>query len=119
MVPIMEELFWRGFLMRFLIHSQFERLSLGQYRPVSFFVTTACFAAVHGVEWPLAVIAGLLRFLRTRTTLVFVAYRLVLGVALFTMLKTGRLSPQTGLDGDRGTPAKGALTEASRASLKP
>lgn len=62
----------------------------------------------------MAVIAGLLRFLRTRTTLVFVAYRLVLGVALFTMLKTGRLSPQTGLEGDRGTPAEGALTEPSQ-----
>lgn len=46
--------------MRFLIHPQFDRISLGQYRPVSFFLTTACFAVVHQEEWPLAILAGLL-----------------------------------------------------------
>jgi undecaprenyl-diphosphatase len=38
-----------------------------------------------------ASIAWLLRFLRTRTTLPFVVYRLVLGVAIFVLLATGYL----------------------------
>ena len=69
--PIMEELFWRGFLMRWLIVEEllwrrqkikddFTQIPLGTYRPFSFFATTALFAAVHGSEWPLAVIVGLL-----------------------------------------------------------
>ena len=45
----------------------------------------------------LTVIAGLLRFLRTRTTLVFVVYRVVLGLFLLFMLQTGRLHAFSGL----------------------
>lgn len=41
-------------------------------------------------------IAGLLRFLRTRTTLVFVVYRLLMGGALFSLLAAGVLSPMSG-----------------------
>jgi undecaprenyl-diphosphatase len=41
----------------------------------------------------LAAIAGLLRFLRTRSTLVFVAYRIVLGAVLIGLLASGRLAP--------------------------
>jgi undecaprenyl-diphosphatase len=40
-----------------------------------------------------AAIAALLRFLRTRTTLVFVVYRLVLGASLFGLLAQGVLPP--------------------------
>jgi undecaprenyl-diphosphatase len=41
----------------------------------------------------LLAIHGLLRFLRTRSTLVFVAYRVVLGLALLGLLATGVLAP--------------------------
>lgn len=44
----------------------------------------------------MAAIAGLLRFLRTRTTLVFVIYRLILGAALFGLLYAGVLQPLSG-----------------------
>ncbi|MBI3182340.1 MAG: undecaprenyl-diphosphatase UppP [Myxococcales bacterium] len=44
----------------------------------------------------MAAIAGLLRFLRTRTTLVFVAYRIALGAALLLLLQSGALSPSSG-----------------------
>lgn len=40
-----------------------------------------------------AAIFGLLRFLRTRSTLVFVAYRIALGLALLGLLSAGVLSP--------------------------
>ena len=59
-VPIMEELFWRGFLMRWLIKDDFTSVPLGTYKPFSFFVTTALFVSVHGAEWKLAVIIGLI-----------------------------------------------------------
>ncbi|HZA13939.1 MAG TPA: undecaprenyl-diphosphate phosphatase [Myxococcaceae bacterium] len=45
-----------------------------------------------------AAIAGLLRFLRTRTTLVFVVYRIALGVLLIALVSTGRLEPDTGAE---------------------
>ena len=38
-------------------------------------------------------IAGLLRFLRTRSTLVFVIYRVGLGLLLFGLLSAGVLEP--------------------------
>jgi uncharacterized protein len=69
-VPIMEELFWRGFLMRYVIKEDFTTVPLGTYQPLSFWVTTAFFAAVHGAEWPLAVIVGILYgfwFVRTKS----------------------------------------------------
>ena len=69
-VPVMEELFWRGFLMRWLIKEDFTSVPLGTYQPLSFWITTACFAAVHGPEWPLAVVAGLIYgfwFVRTKS----------------------------------------------------
>ena len=69
-VPITEELFWRGFLMRWLIKDDFTNVPLGAYRPVSFAITTACFAAEHGAEWPLGLIVGLLYgawFVRTKS----------------------------------------------------
>ena len=69
-VPLMEELFWRGFLMRWLIVENFTTVPLGTYRPLSFWLTTACFASVHGPEWPLAVVVGILYgawFVRTKS----------------------------------------------------
>ena len=92
-VPIMEELFWRGFLMRWLIKEDFTAVPIGTYQPFSFWVTTAFFATVHGPEWPLAVVVGLLYgawFVRTKslgnimlahgvTNLLLAAYCLVSG----------------------------------------
>jgi undecaprenyl-diphosphatase len=43
-------------------------------------------------------IGGLLRYLRTRTTFVFVVYRLCLGALLLALLHSGRLSPDAGLE---------------------
>jgi undecaprenyl-diphosphatase len=43
-------------------------------------------------------IAGLLRFLRKRTTLVFVVYRIILGSLLLALLGAGVLEPHSGLE---------------------
>ncbi len=46
-VPIMEELFWRSFLMRFLIRKDFQNVPLGTYTHFSFWVVTFLFALEH------------------------------------------------------------------------
>ncbi len=46
----------------------------------------------------MAAIAGLLRFLRSRTTLVFVVYRIALGTILLVLLSKGVLKPSSGLE---------------------
>jgi CAAX prenyl protease-like protein len=46
-VPLMEELFWRGFLIRFLIAEPFQKVPMGTYTPMSFAVVTLLFVAAH------------------------------------------------------------------------
>lgn len=46
----------------------------------------------------MAAIAGLLRYLRSNTTMVFVGYRILLGIALLGLLAGGVLKPQSGLE---------------------
>lgn len=46
-VPLMEEVFWRGFLARWLISDDFERIPVGTYSHVSFAVVTIAFALAH------------------------------------------------------------------------
>jgi len=59
-VPILEELFWRGWLMRWLIDSNdFRRVALGTYAPLAFWVTAALFASEHGSFWDVGLIAGI------------------------------------------------------------
>lgn len=86
--PIMEELFWRGFLMRFLINPKadeikrptdkndimqwvdydlarntnddFDQIPMGTYTHLSFWFVTGAFAMVHGPQWSIALIYGVL-----------------------------------------------------------
>ena len=60
LVPIIEELFWRGFLMRYLIDSDFLKIPLGTYAPLSFFLTALLFATEHGPFWEVGLAAGLI-----------------------------------------------------------
>jgi CAAX prenyl protease-like protein len=56
--------------MRWLIKEDFLSVPLGTYSAFSFLGTTACFASVHGSEWPLAVVVGMIYgawFVRTRS----------------------------------------------------
>ena len=57
-VPIVEELFWRGWLMRWLIDNDFERVPLGKYAPFAFWVTAAMFASEHGPYWDVGLLTG-------------------------------------------------------------
>jgi CAAX prenyl protease-like protein len=59
-VPLMEELFWRSFLMRLIIDrdADFERVPVGRVTPVAAAITSALFAAAHP-EWLPALLTGL------------------------------------------------------------
>src|SRR5258708_4749042 len=46
-VPVMEEVFWRGFLARYLIADDFEKVSQGAFTRNSFMLVTLAFASVH------------------------------------------------------------------------
>lgn len=60
-VPIMEELLWRSFLMRYLIQPDFLKIPFGTYRPIAFWITVAAFTLVHrSWEWPVAALTGIL-----------------------------------------------------------
>jgi uncharacterized protein len=59
LVPIIEELFWRGWLMRWLIHRDFDTVALGTYVPFAFWSTAALFALEHGSYWDVGFAAGI------------------------------------------------------------
>jgi CAAX prenyl protease-like protein len=46
-VPLMEELFWRSFLLRYLIDQNFESVPVGSFTWPSFLVTTVLFGLEH------------------------------------------------------------------------
>lgn len=57
-VPVVEELFWRAWLMRYLISRDFEALPLGAYTPQAFWMTAVLFASEHGPYWDVGLAAG-------------------------------------------------------------
>lgn len=56
-VPIMEELFWRSFLVRYLISSKFEAVALGTFTAFSFIATVVLFGLEHDL-WLAGMMAG-------------------------------------------------------------
>ena len=59
LVPVVEEVFWRGWLMRWLISPRIETVPLGRYSPLAFWVTAGLFAAEHGPYWEVGLLAGI------------------------------------------------------------
>jgi CAAX prenyl protease-like protein len=60
-VPILEELFWRGWLMRWLIDSNdFRKVALGTYAPLAFWATALLFASEHGPFWDVGLLTGII-----------------------------------------------------------
>ena len=58
-VPLMEELFWRAFLIRWLINENFKSVPVGAFTWLSFAVTAGLFGAEHS-EWLAGLICGVL-----------------------------------------------------------
>ena len=58
-VPLVEEIFWRGFLLRFLINERFETVPFGAFSWTSFIVVAGLFGFSHAPpDWVAAVITG-------------------------------------------------------------
>jgi CAAX prenyl protease-like protein len=60
LVPVLEELFWRGWLPRWLQDTDFQRVPLGRYTTFAFWATAALFAAEHGPFWEVGLVAGII-----------------------------------------------------------
>ncbi len=56
-VPVMEELFWRAFLIRWLVNEDFKGVAVGTFTGMSFGVTVALFGAEH-YQWLAGLICG-------------------------------------------------------------
>jgi CAAX prenyl protease-like protein len=58
-VPIMEELFWRSFLIRYLVTPTFTTVRLGTFTPLSFGATVVLFGLEHHL-WLAGIMAGVI-----------------------------------------------------------
>lgn len=60
-VPLVEEIFWRGFLLRYLIRDDFTEIPIGTFSWRSFAIVTAAFCLEHAPsDWPAAALTGAL-----------------------------------------------------------
>jgi len=59
LVPLIEELFWRSFLIRWLVGPDFWKVPIGRVTPMAAGLTSAVFALSHP-EWLPALLTGLL-----------------------------------------------------------
>jgi CAAX protease family protein len=86
-VPVAEELFWRGWLMRWLVAAKFDTVPLGTYAPAAFWMVAALFAAEHGPYWDVGLAAGVLFnlwMIRTRSLGDLILAHAVANLALST-----------------------------------
>jgi len=60
LVPILEELFWRGWMMRWLIKPAFLEIKFGTYQASAFWIVAVLFASEHGPYWEVGLAAGIL-----------------------------------------------------------
>jgi CAAX prenyl protease-like protein len=70
LVPPMEELFWRGWAMRWIIDGDIEKIPLGTYQTAAFWLVALMFAAEHGPYWEVGLATGIIYnwwMVRTRT----------------------------------------------------
>ena len=58
LVPVVEELFWRAWLMRYVISRDFRSVPLGAYSLQAFWITAVLFASEHGPYWDVGLLAG-------------------------------------------------------------
>lgn len=56
-VPIMEELFWRSFLIRYIINPKFSEVPIGRFTWISFLLITVLFGLEHNL-WLAGMMAG-------------------------------------------------------------
>lgn len=67
LVPFLEELFWRSFLMRWVINPEIEKVPVGTVTLLSAAITSIAFAAAHPEWLPAALTGAAWAFLLART----------------------------------------------------
>lgn len=94
LVPIIEELFWRGWMLRWLVDPDFTRVPLGTVTPWAFVVTAVLFASEHGPYWDVGLAAGIIYnwwMVRTRSLGdLILAHAVTNGCLVAYVLATGR-----------------------------
>jgi len=94
-VAVMEEVFWRGFLLRWIVNQDFRKVPIGAFTWPSFLVTSALFAVEHP-RWLVGLMAGVaynLLLYRTRSLYAcIVAHGVTNLVLALWVLHTGRWS---------------------------
>jgi uncharacterized protein len=94
-VPLIEEIFWRGFLQRYLIDERFHTVPFGKYTHLSFWGVVLGFMLVHNPpDYPAAVVVGALYgwlTVHTKSLLAPVIAHAVTNLALgIYIMKTGQ-----------------------------
>ena len=60
LVPILEELFWRGWLPRWIVNNDWQKVPMGTYTTLAFIATAVLFASEHGPYWEVGLLCGLI-----------------------------------------------------------
>ena len=93
-VPLVEEIFWRGFLLRYLINERFTEVPIGAFSWLSFGVVTVAFGFTHSpADWVAALVTGALYNLvayRTRSLMSCVIAHAVTNLLLGTWIMATR-----------------------------
>ena len=93
-VPIVEELFWRAWLLRWLVSADFEKVPLGTYTASSMWISALLFASEHGPYWEVGLLAGLIyNFWMVRTKSLgdcILAHAVTNGVLSLFVIASGR-----------------------------
>ena len=91
-VPVMEELFWRSFLLRWIVHPDFDRVDVAQVTVKSIAITVVLFGFEHNL-WFAGMVAGLaysLLYLRQRSLWsAILAHAVTNGVLGIWIVQTG------------------------------
>jgi CAAX prenyl protease-like protein len=94
LVPPVEELFWRGWLMRWFIDQNFCKVPLGTYQAGAFWCVALMFAAEHGPYWEVGLLTGIIYnwwMLRTRNlTDCIIAHAVTNGLLSAYVLMSGQ-----------------------------
>ena len=57
-VPVFEEIFWRSFILRYIINPKFENVPIGQFTWLSFVISSVFFGLEHNL-WLAGIMAGI------------------------------------------------------------
>ena len=71
MVPVMEEIFWRSFLLRWITDPDFTKLKVGEFSWSAFAVVAGIFAISHPEWLAAAIFAAMMALLLKRTGSLF------------------------------------------------